>query len=104
MKPSSIIRGNGTTRKVTIDGGVLSPIKSQQVCNHSPDGFSWGYGGSGPAQLALALLLEATNENEAVKSYQSFKFDIISAIAINGDFEMPAEQIYEYLEIKRKTI
>src|SRR5467141_965015 len=26
--------------------------------NHSPTGFAWGYGGSGPAQLALALLID----------------------------------------------
>jgi hypothetical protein len=26
--------------------------------NHSPDGFEWGYGGSGPAQLALAILAD----------------------------------------------
>jgi hypothetical protein len=26
--------------------------------NHSPTGFAWGYGGSGPAQLALALLAD----------------------------------------------
>jgi len=101
MKPSSIISGNGATREVTIDGEILSPIKSQQVYNHSPDGFSWGYNGSGPAQLALALLLEATNEDEAIKFYQSFKFDIISDMPEN--FALPAEQIYEYLEIKRET-
>ncbi len=28
------------------------------LANHSPDGFSWGYGGSGPAQLALAILAD----------------------------------------------
>ena len=40
------------------DGVLLSPQRSLQVQSHSPDGFSWGYGGSGPHQLALALLLE----------------------------------------------
>jgi len=29
-----------------------------RVRNHSPDGFEWGYGGSGPAQLALAILCQ----------------------------------------------
>lgn len=28
------------------------------VRNHSPDGFNWGYGGSGPSQLALAILID----------------------------------------------
>jgi len=102
MTPSSMISGNFETRKVTIDGEVLSPTKSQQVYNHSPDGFAWGYLGSGPAQLALALLLEATNEKEAIKFYQSFKFDIVSDMPEN--FVLPSKQIYEYLELKRKAI
>src|SRR5204863_5783137 len=44
---------------VTMDGALLRPGRSQRVINHSPDGFAWGYGGSGPAQLALAILLAA---------------------------------------------
>lgn len=28
------------------------------LVNHSPTGFAWGYGGSGPAQLALAILAD----------------------------------------------
>ncbi len=35
----------------------LSPEPSQEIINHSPDGFNWGYGGSGPAQLALGFYL-----------------------------------------------
>ena len=36
------------------DGYVtqLSLEKSLKVVDHSPDGFQWGYNGSGPAQLA----------------------------------------------------
>ena len=26
------------------------------IVRHSPDGFEWGYGGSGPTDLALAIL------------------------------------------------
>lgn len=44
---------------VTMDGKRLTPRRSQLVSMHSPDGFSWGYSGSGPTQLALAILLEA---------------------------------------------
>lgn len=29
-----------------------------KVANHSPDGFEWGYTGSGPAQLSLAMLCD----------------------------------------------
>lgn len=44
---------------------------------HSPDGFNWGYGGSGPAQLALALLADATTDLVALEYYQSFKRDFL---------------------------
>jgi hypothetical protein len=44
---------------VLVDGVKLDPKPSQKLRNHSPDGFAWGYPGSGPAQLALAILLRA---------------------------------------------
>ena len=57
----------------------LDPKPSQELWNHSPDGFQWGYGGSGPAQLALALLLDATGASApAVHWHQRFKFSIVA--------------------------
>ncbi|MCY3553711.1 MAG: DUF6166 domain-containing protein [Gemmatimonadetes bacterium] len=41
--------------------------------NHSPTGFEWGYGGSGPSQLALAMLAYATDDHTALDLYQMFK-------------------------------
>jgi len=59
----------------------LSPAPSQKLHNHSPDGFQWGYGGSGPAQLALALLLDATtNPSTALSYYQEFKWDRVAEL------------------------
>ena len=40
------------------NGEVLDPKPSQKIWNYSPTGFEWGYGGSGPSQLALALSLD----------------------------------------------
>lgn len=65
---------------VTANGRVLSPRPSQRLWNHSPDGFEWGYGGSGPAQLALALLLDATAGNSltALSLYQTYKWTVVA--------------------------
>ena len=54
------IKGQGMPEAEVLrpNGEVLDPKPSQKIRNHSPDGFEWGYGGSGPAQLALALLLD----------------------------------------------
>src|SRR5262245_36525605 len=61
--------------------------------NHSPDGFNWGYGGSGPAQLALALLAGVLGDDEkAQRYYQDFKFRVIGRL--DGDrFELSEEDI-----------
>jgi hypothetical protein len=49
--------------------------------NHSPAGFEWGYGGSGPAQLALALLADALQDDEkAVALHQSFKWAVVGSL------------------------
>lgn len=49
--------------------------------NHSPTGFAWGYGGSGPAQLALALLADALgNDEEALSRCQEFKRAVIAGL------------------------
>lgn len=61
---------------VRVDGKPLDPGPSLAVFNHSPTGFSWGYGGSGPAQLALALLLAAgCDADTAVRLHQNLKWD-----------------------------
>jgi len=65
----------GCNDRVLLDGKVLTPHRSWKVKNHSPDGFSWGYGGSGPSQLALAIMLELTGKPDG---YQDFKFFFIA--------------------------
>src|SRR6266487_2370107 len=52
------------------------------LCNHSPTGFECGYSGSGPAQLALALLAEHLNNDEqAVALHQPFKRKVVAALS-----------------------
>src|SRR6185437_10265213 len=55
--------------------------KRLDLVNHSPDGFAWGYGGSGPSQLALALLADALEDDKlALSYYQTFKWEKIATI------------------------
>lgn len=71
-------RGPKGEAVVKLNGQPFDPARSRQVRNHSPDGFEWGYGGSGPAQLALAILLEEMDEESAVGLYQDFKWVVIA--------------------------
>jgi len=82
---------------VTKDGESLSPAPSQKVWNHSPDGFQWGYGGSGPAQLALALLLDVTDDPQlSVSLHQAFKRHFVAAWT--EKWEISSEDIEAWIE------
>ena len=62
----------------------LRPQASQRLVNHSPDGFEWGYGGSGPSQLALAILLDHTGDKEkALSVYMDFKREVVACMPRN---------------------
>jgi hypothetical protein len=48
------------------------------LINHSPDGFEWGYRGSGPAQLALALCADTIGDKLALLIYQRLKEKVVT--------------------------
>jgi hypothetical protein len=69
-------RRQGYAVIVTVDGRPLNP--RLDLYNHSPTGFEWGYCGSGPAQLALALLADhLADDEEALNLYQRFKWSVV---------------------------
>ena len=74
------LRGDYESRRVWLNGKELFPEESQKIKNHSPDGFAWGYGGSGPAQLSLAICIKLFGPEAAIKIYQDFKFNLIAGI------------------------
>ena len=74
---------------VLVDGEPLDPAPSLAIRNHSPSGFSWGYGGSGPAQLALAILMSVLGDagvdeqwcgGDAERLYQQFKSEFLAGL------------------------
>ena len=68
---------------VTVNGQPLDP--RTDLCNHSPTGFEWAYGGSGPAQLSLALLADALGDDELAQDhYQKFKRKIVAGFEAEG--------------------
>jgi hypothetical protein len=97
------MRATDGTAKVFRNGAPLSPARSLRLEYKSPSGFEWGYCGSGPAQLALGILLEEFDERTALRYYQAFKrevvasfgakwaIDSISIMSVIGRFEMGGE-------------
>lgn len=83
------------------------------VC-HSPTGFETGYGGSGPGDLALAILADHFDESEsvvregyrksdrlsrAVRLYTLFKFDMIAPrrLEMGASYTITSEEIDGWL-------
>jgi hypothetical protein len=89
------LKGVWATREVWLNGRKLNPKQSQKVWNHSPDGFNWGYGGSGPSQLALAIYIRLYGVKN-YGDYQEFKWSHIATLP-QSDFE-------KEIEVQDKTL
>lgn len=61
--------------------------------NHSPTGFSWGYGGSGPNQLALAILADYAGEKVALRFYQRFRELVVAKLPMDKPWELTEDDI-----------
>lgn len=100
------------SQKVTI---IFSPDKVEYLkhryVSHSPDGFNWGYLGSGPSDLSLNILYDyfiryytlIEDEKRKELSYQfhqQFKVDFISQFKDN--WELTDSQISKWLIEKQK--
>lgn len=87
-------------RYVKVDDGngshPLDPARSQSVRNHSPDGFNWGYTGSGAHQLGLAILLDLYPKKFAMENYQAFTRFFVADFPDEG-FEINSEEIREWM-------
>jgi hypothetical protein len=76
---------NGCTVVVEEDGEFTGLTLRLDLKNHSPDGLEWGYSGSGPAQLALALAADVLGDDDkAQELYQQLKFKVIGRLPHEG--------------------
>jgi len=80
--PGTVAKANGEPLDPRLD-----------LANKSPTGFAWGYLGSGPAQLALAILADFADDETALRYYQGFKALVISGLERNREWTLDAEQI-----------
>jgi len=50
----------------------------EHIVEHSPTGLEWGYGGSGPSDLALSILTDYLGSKPSAVTYQKFKWDFVA--------------------------
>lgn len=88
----------GTSNKIESER-ILQLAPSLKLVNHSPDGFNWGYSGSGPAQLALALLLDVLEDGDkAVRLHQLFKERVVANWCQLEDWVITENEIRRIIE------
>ncbi len=86
----------GSCRVVVVEAnGTMRPLDPRlELENRSPTGFEWGYAGSGPAQLALALCADALGDDEAALSvFQRFKFAVVAHLHRSRPWSMTAAEV-----------
>jgi uncharacterized protein DUF6166 len=104
MKEQAIYTGSRASGKVAVnrEGKTKYLDPRFDLRNHSPTGFAWGYGGSGPGQLALAILADYFGSCEigdilACHLYQDLKWQLIAHLAIEKDFTVTSKEIHAQL-------
>jgi hypothetical protein len=105
MSDAAIIKGfysEAGPCLVTIDDQVLAlpPIDRRVEFRHSPTGFQWSYQGSGPAELARALLIACLPDEKATrypKCYQAYKREVIAGLP-KSDFTMVSTDVIMWYE------
>src|ERR1017187_4015751 len=93
-------RRQGYAVIVTVNGRLLNP--RLDLYNHSPTGFEWGYCGSGPAQLALAILADHLGEDiQAFNLYQRFKWAVIVELPRKRSWTLTSRDIDQAIQAIR---
>ena len=85
--------------QVYVEGAITHPLNPRfEWANHSPTGFEWGYSGSGPAQLALALLGDYTGDREySLAKHQQLKEELICKFP-QHNWILPVEEIERWVK------
>lgn len=118
-------RTNTGGRRVDVEDadGKRAPLNPRtDLFNHSPNGFEWGYGGSGPAQLALAILADhlasqpaqilaavtgigeewhdgaSLADRVAIRLHQAYKLRCIATLRQGEPFELTTNDVSQFIE------
>lgn len=86
----------GEEVEVTVNGKPLG--KRYDLLSASPSGFEYGYRGSGPAQLAIAMLAHAYDDEFACEYYQQFKREVVAALPEDG-WTLTTEDLDKWREV-----
>lgn len=82
------------------DGKPVARLNPRlDVMNKSPTGFAWGYEGSGPAQLAFAILAHIVGPHMAQKPcyFQIYKREVIGKLDQKAGFTITEQSVLDWI-------
>ena len=105
QRPLDDAQSRGDCRVFVQSDSGIRPLR--HVVHHSPAGFEWGYGGSGPADLALSILADHFGEQPTEQQlargrcrcwplHQPFKWAFIAPAPREG-FRLTSAEIAAWL-------
>jgi hypothetical protein len=81
------------------NGKNVTPLPPRlDIANKSPTGFAWGYGGSGPMQLAIAILAHAMGEAVARRLYHQYCAAVIQSLPQKEGFVITEESVLAFVQ------
>lgn len=82
------------------DQGVTDVTVLPHLVLHSPDGFAWGYPGSGAAELARCILIDLVGTRLGDLLHQDFKRDVITPLRMDRGWTLTRDAILTYVRNK----
>jgi len=79
---------------VDSDGSATPLDWRLDIADHSPTGLEWGYSGSGPTQLAIAILAEVLSPAVALALRHEFKAEFVCGWS--DEFEIDFSEVVEW--------
>jgi hypothetical protein len=81
----------------------LLPLRLD-IVKHSPTGFEWGYGGSGPSQLALAILADCVSDEVALALHIKFKMQFVAKLHRDRPWKLGDKQVVQFVLANMKPL
>ena len=94
----SKVLGRAVVTVHVLTGTGVTSYLLPHLLRHSPDGFNWGYLGSGPADLARSLLADCLGTDPAPSLYQAFKERFIAPLRQDAAWQIDAAAIRLWLD------
>lgn len=102
-RASAVARKNEIIEQIRKADEAPRPVALRHRGVHSPDGFAWGYAGSGPADLAYSILLTEIGEEPTPPVYLQFRDEVV-ALLPDRSFRLGADVVWEWIEANRSLV